>query len=67
VLRGIRLRGDYGEYCIDLLGRAVRAGYSVREVPYRCIPRTAGQSKTGVNLWDYLSKGRKYVAAILQV
>jgi dolichol-phosphate mannosyltransferase len=67
VLRGIRLRGDYGEYCIDLLGRAVRAGYSVREVPYRCIPRTAGQSKTGANLWDYLSKGRKYVAAILQV
>ena len=35
VFRTIRLRGDYGEYCIDLLGRAVRAGYTVREVPYR--------------------------------
>jgi dolichol-phosphate mannosyltransferase len=64
VLRQIRLRGDYGEYCIDLLGRAVRAGFGVREVPYRCVPRTAGDSKTGANLWDYLSKGRKYVAAI---
>jgi dolichol-phosphate mannosyltransferase len=67
VLRNIRLRGDYGEYCIDLLGRAVRAGYAVREVPYRCVPRLAGDSKTGANLWDYLVKGRKYVVAIVAV
>ena len=64
VLQSIRLNGDYGEYCIDLLGRAVRQGYTVREVAYRCVPRTAGESKTGVNLWDYLVKGRKYVATI---
>ena len=57
----IRLRGDYGEYCIDLLGRAIRLGYNVVEVPYVCVPRTAGDSKTGANLVDYLSKGRKYV------
>src|SRR5690606_10987806 len=62
LFRTIRLRGDYGEYCIDLLGRAVRAGYTVREVPYICVPRTAGESKTGANLLDYLVKGRKYVA-----
>ena len=65
VFRTLRLRGDYGEYCIDLLGRAVRAGYSVREVPYVCVPRTAGESKTGANLLDYLVKGRKYVATIV--
>ena len=64
VFRTIRLRGDYGEYCINLLGRAVRAGYTVREVPYVCVPRTAGESKTGANLLDYLVKGRKYVATI---
>lgn len=67
VLRNIRLRGEYGEYCIDLLGRAVRAGYDVREAPYRCVPRLAGHSKTGANLWDYLVKGRKYVATIVAV
>jgi dolichol-phosphate mannosyltransferase len=67
VLRRLRLRGDYGEYCIDLLGRALRAGYIVREVPYRCVPRAAGESKTGANLWDYLVKGRKYVSTILRV
>jgi dolichol-phosphate mannosyltransferase len=67
VLQAIRLQGDYGEYCIDLLGRALRRGYRVVEVPYVCVPRTAGDSKTGANLWDYLVKGRKYVAAIWRV
>lgn len=62
VLQQIRLQGDYGEYCIDLLARAAKAGYRLREVPYVCVPRTAGESKTGINLWDYLRKGRKYVA-----
>jgi dolichol-phosphate mannosyltransferase len=64
LLQQLRLNGDYGEYCIDLLGRALQAGYQVREVPYLCLPRTAGESKTGANLWDYLVKGRHYVATI---
>ncbi len=67
VFHKIRLNGDYGEYCIDLLGRAVKAGFQVREVPYVCVPRTAGDSKTGAILWDYLVKGRKYVATIWKV
>jgi len=64
VLQALPLQGDYGEYCIDLLGRAQRAGYRIREAPYVCVPRVSGESKTGVNLWDYLVKGRKYVAAV---
>lgn len=64
VLTELRLQGDYGEYCIDLLARAIRQGYNLREVPYVCVPRTAGESKTGINLWDYLVKGRKYVGTI---
>lgn len=67
VFRRFRLRGDYGEYCIDLLGRAGRAGLQMSEVPYICVPRTAGDSKTGANLWDYLVKGRKYIATIVDV
>jgi len=63
----IRLRGDYGEYCIDLLGRAQQQGFQVVEVPYICVPRTAGDSKTGANLLDYLAKGRKYVSAAWRV
>ena len=64
VFRAIRLQGDYGEYCIDLLGRAVQSGYRVTETPYICVPRSTGESKTGANLWDYLVKGRKYVTTI---
>lgn len=63
-LSRIRLQGDYGEYCIDLLGHAQRLGYTLVEVPYVCVPRTAGESKTGISLRDYLSKGRNYVATI---
>ncbi|MBP8258380.1 MAG: glycosyltransferase [Verrucomicrobia bacterium] len=64
VLRAVRLRGDYGEYCIDFLVRAIQSGYRVHEVPYVCMPRGAGESKTGATLWDYLVKGRKYVATV---
>lgn len=64
VFKRIRLHGDYGEYCIDLLTRASRQSFKLQEVPYVCVPRTAGDSKTGANLWDYLTKGRKYVSTI---
>lgn len=67
VFQQIRLRGDYGEYCIDLLARAGRQGYRLQEVPYVCVPRTTGASKTGAYLWDYLHKGRKYVAMIFNL
>lgn len=65
VFQQLRLRGDYGEYCIDLLARASRLGFELQEVPYVCVPRAAGDSKTGAHLGDYLAKGRKYVAAII--
>lgn len=64
VLNKISLKGDYGEYCIDLLCRAFRLGFHLVEVPYVCVPRTAGESKTGINLLDYLDKGRDYVTTV---
>lgn len=67
VLKKIRLRGDYGEYCIDLLCRASRSGYKLVEVPYLCVPRKSGESKTGINLFDYLDKGKHYVATIFRL
>lgn len=66
-LKQIPLRGSYGEYCIDFLGRAACFGYRLVEVPYMCVPRVSGESKTGLNLWDYLDKGRNYVATIWQL
>lgn len=63
----IKLRGDYGEYCIDLLARAQRMGFSVREVPYHCVPRLQGESKTATNAWGYLRRGWKYVLTVLRL
>ncbi len=60
----IQLRGDYGEYCIDLLARAQMLGLRVDEVPYACGARFSGKSKTGGNTLDYVRRGRKYVATV---
>jgi glycosyltransferase involved in cell wall biosynthesis len=64
VLKTLRLDGDYGEYCIDFLCRSKRNGYQIVEIPYICVPRTKGQSKTGLSIYDYLSRGRKYVVTL---
>jgi dolichol-phosphate mannosyltransferase len=63
----VTLQGDYGEYCIDLLARAQRLGFSIREVPYQCLPRLQGESKTATNIWGYLSRGWKYVLVVLRL
>jgi dolichol-phosphate mannosyltransferase len=67
VFKQIELRGDYGEYCIDMLYRAKRAGFTIRELPYLCIPREAGESKTATNIWGYLTRGVNYVTTILRL
>jgi dolichol-phosphate mannosyltransferase len=63
----LTLRGDYGEYCIDLLARAQMAGLKVREVPYTCGARLSGESKTGSNPMDYFRRGWKYVTTTLEL
>lgn len=67
VLKEVRLRGDYGEYCIDFLGRAVRRGFAVVEVGYECRPRRLGESKTASSVVGFLRRGRKYVATIVRL
>lgn len=67
VLERIPLRGDYGEYCIDLLYRAQRAGYRVVEIPYTCTERVSGESKTGSSVLDYLRRGWKYIWTVLRL
>lgn len=67
LVRLLPLRGDYGEYCIDLLARAQRAGLRVAEVPYICVERRSGQSKTAVHWTGYLRRGHKYVITILRL
>jgi len=61
VLDKIPLRGGYGEYFIDLIYRARKLGFRVAEIPYMCVERRMGISKTGQSFFDYLRKGWKYV------
>jgi dolichol-phosphate mannosyltransferase len=63
----LALRGDYGEYCIDLLARAQMAGLNVQEVPYICGARLSGESKTGSSPVDYFRRGWKYVTTTLKL
>jgi dolichol-phosphate mannosyltransferase len=63
----ISLRGDYGEYCIDLLYRAKKLGYRLEEVPYDCVERHAGESKTATNVLGFFTRGSNYVITILRL
>lgn len=66
-LETIPLKGEYGEYFIDLIYRTIRMGYKVIEIPYICKARKAGASKTGTNLFHYLRRGIKYVILTLKL
>jgi len=61
VLQRIRLSGDYGEYFMDLMFRAILLGYRIVEIPYVCAPRRAGESKTAPNARVLLKRGVKYL------
>ncbi|MBI5602360.1 MAG: glycosyltransferase [Deltaproteobacteria bacterium] len=67
ILQAIPLQGDYGEYCIGFLYRAYKKGYRILEIPYTCLPRRSGESKTASNLAGYLKRGRKYIMTVLRL
>lgn len=67
VFKNISLRGDYGEYFIDFIYKAFAYDYKIAEIPYVCVSRRAGESKTGNNMWQYLKRGRKYMLLTFQL
>lgn len=67
VFDSIKLKGDYGEYCIDFLYSALKKGFNIKELPYKCIPRKFGESKTAPNLLKFIKRGIKYITTILRL
>ena len=67
IVDDIKLRGDYGEYFIDFIYRAIKKGYKIVEIPYICKARKYGVSKTGTNLVQYIKRGRKYIWTTLRL
>jgi hypothetical protein len=56
-----KLVGSYGDYCPRLLFSAKRQDVQIIEVPYVCLPRQFGVSKTGVTLPQLIKRGFPYV------
>jgi dolichol-phosphate mannosyltransferase len=67
VLQAVPLRGEYGEYFVDFIFRALHKKYRVCELPYTAMPRRSGESKTGTHLLHYWKRGRKYLFAIIRL
>jgi dolichol-phosphate mannosyltransferase len=68
VLLDLGLRGDYGEYFIDFIYRAIRSGrYRLCELPYFAPPRRSGESKTGATLLQYARRGIKYLVMVIRL
>lgn len=67
VFSDIKLSGDYGEYFIDLITRAILLGYKFVEVPFVNLPRKFGESKTGTALGPLLKRGIKYILLSLDL
>lgn len=63
----IRPGHAYGDYCIDFLARAHRAGLRTVEVPYQCVERRAGTTKTSPSLRRFAALGLRYVRTILRL
>jgi dolichol-phosphate mannosyltransferase len=68
VLLRFKLKGDYGEYFLDLIYRMLCSkDIKICEMPYIADPRNSGESKTGNTLRDYIRRGRKYFLTALRL
>lgn len=60
-------KGSYGDYCVRFLYLAHRNRHGIIEVPYVCLVRRHGHSKTGTTLWGLVKRGLPYLTLPLQV
>ena len=67
VFNKVSLRGDYGEYFIDLIYKAKANNFKISELGYVCVPRERGESKTGQNLSQFFRRGAKYILMTFQL
>ena len=67
VFAKIKLKGDYGEYFIDFIYRALKLKYKVVEIPFVWRNRECGYSKSGTNFLDYCRRGIPYITTTLRL
>lgn len=61
------LKGQYGEYCIELLYRSQKAGLNIIELPYNCTSRKEGLTKTSPNVFKFIQYGILYIIFVLKL
>lgn len=61
------IQGRYGEYCIGLLYKAHKNGLQIKELPYNCISRRRGQTKTDPNILKFIHYGLIYIFFLLRL
>jgi dolichol-phosphate mannosyltransferase len=67
IFKNIRLKGDYGEYFIDLMFRSILLKHPFVEIPYNCESRRSGESKTAPNLLILQKRGIQYLLVLLKM
>lgn len=65
--RTTKLTGSYGDYCPRFLFEAHTQGSHIVEVPYICLPRKFGRSKTGEGLRELVARGFPYVLVPVRI
>ena len=65
VFNDFKLKGDYGEYCVHFLTKQEAMGRKIVEVPFVCISRQHGKTKTAPNISIFLKHGMGYVKTII--
>ena len=61
------LQGSYGDYCPRFLYESHLSKIEIVEIPYICLPRQFGESKTGSNLMQLIKRGLPYVVMPLKI
>ncbi len=67
IFDNINLNGVYGEYCIRFLYQAEKRGLRIKEVPYVCLSRMKGNSKTSGNIFLFMKYGLIYALTIFKL
>ena len=60
-------KGSYGDYCVRFIYIAHRSRHRIIEVPYVCLVRRHGYSKTGTTLVGLLRRGFPYLTLPFRV
>lgn len=63
----IPLQGEYGDYCIDFLICAEKAGYQIKEIPFTNADREEGYSKTTTNPLIFFRYALIYLRTLLKL